>query len=127
MTDESIYPVTECVEYQDDVSYRDILMRVILLTNGPCPENTPEPDVFEHFLNRVFDATNYNEILHQFYMDSAAFMISEDPGIGLAVLCSFDYFALFHKVLCDYFSADATHPFTMETPSVVSLRAKMTR
>ena len=69
--------------------------------------------------------------MYDIYIKAAGFMMSEDPGIGLAVLFSYDYFALFHLVLCDYFTtgqiAATLSLDETTTKSVVNLRKKMER
>lgn len=120
-----MYPYQEHIKYEDDSQYRDLIMRVILQTvenekgAEPCPET-----LFARFLDEIYESTKDQEILQDFYIKAAGFMMSEDPGIGLAVLFSYDYFSLFHYVLCDFYNKIE---LLETTPSVINLTKKMTR
>ena len=134
----SIYPVEEIIHYNDDKEYRQCIRRVFAMVcrSIVTPEmvaNIDETtlDEYDHdqetmakFLDRIYDNTIHHNILQDFYKKAAAFMLSEDPSIGLAILFSYDYFKLFHLVLCDFFRDGVIN---QETVSVINLQKKMAR
>jgi hypothetical protein len=56
-------------------------------------------------LNHVYSITKENTHFQELYSYAAATMFSTDPEIGLAVLFSYDYFVLFHPLLCSFHQA----------------------
>lgn len=132
------YPIHEIVTYQNDKEYRECIRRVFcMVCKSIIPEKTAKDwdettlDEYNHdqetmakFLDRIYENTIQVDILHDLYKEAAACMISEDPSIGLAILFSYDYFELFHCVLCDFFKSKN---IDQETASVINLKKKMTR
>jgi hypothetical protein len=55
------------------------------------------------FLDYVFEKTKDNCLFGELYSSAAAAMFSIDHEIGLSVLFSYDYLALFHACLCNFF------------------------
>ena len=56
------------------------------------------------FLETTYEQTSSNPSFHTLYVLAAGAMMSEDPNIGLAVLCSYDYLIYFHTCLCAHHS-----------------------
>jgi hypothetical protein len=67
--------------------------------------------------------TRRNTAFQLLYKLAASRMFSEDVGIGMAVLMSYDYFALFHSCLQD-FDNDPSE-FSEQSPSYVALSKKL--
>jgi hypothetical protein len=74
-------------------------------------------------LDFVFEKTFENALFQELYDIAAAKMISMDRSIGLAVLFSYDYMALFHRCLCCYFTNPAD--FSETSDSYVCLKKKI--
>ena len=51
-------------------------------------------------LDYIYSITKKNACFQELYGYAAATMFSTDPEIGLAVLFSYDYFILFHPLIC---------------------------
>ena len=62
-------------------------------------------------LDYIYSITKKNVCFQELYGYAAATMFSTDPEIGLAVLFSYDYFLLFHPLLCSIF-----HPLQITGP-----------
>lgn len=138
MSDKREYPVTLSVSYTNDKEYRqcirEIFAMVSMAGNVPNPHSLDEVTLDENdfdqettrlFLEYVYEKTIHNRDLKELYKTAAALMICEDPSIGLAVLFSYDYFTMFHRVLCDFFSG--TVLVNQENEHVKSLQKKMSR
>ena len=133
------YPIDEIIRYQDDKEYRACIRRVFnmvchALVSGNTMRDWDETtlDEYDHdqetmakFLDNIYNATATIPLFHDLYITAAGFMFSEDPSIGLAVLFSYDYFALFHCVLSDFFRGDVA--LDSQTMSVCNLKKKMAR
>lgn len=138
INDTQIYPINETVKYNDDKEYRACIRRIFcMVCKSIIPEKTAKDwdettlDEYDHdqetmakFLDRIYENTIQIDILQDLYKVAAGFMLSEDPSIGLAILFSYDYFELFHCVLCDFFK---NNKIDQEAVSVVNLKKKMTR
>jgi hypothetical protein len=132
------YPVEEIISYKNDKEYRSCIRRVFSmvcksiispkiaseLDETTLDEYNHDQETMAKFLDRIYENTIHTRILQDLYKKAAAFLLSEDPSIGLAILFSYDYFELFHFVLCDYFQ---NKTIDQETPSVMNLQKKMTR
>jgi|APCry1669189534_1035231.scaffolds.fasta_scaffold158907_2 hypothetical protein len=71
----------------------------------------------------LYAVTREHPIFQELYQSAAATMISEAATIGLAVLCSYDYFHLFHDCLREFLQAPDT--FCDTQFSVVMLKKKI--
>ena len=98
--------------YDDDSSYRECLRNMFMMI-----ELTPNTDI-DHITNDennydeesmskamdiIYEKTRNDKLFQYLYQHGAAKMFSMDQEIGLAVLCSYDYFHLFHMCLRDFF------------------------
>ena len=145
MSEKSLYyPINMKISYKNDIEYRQAIRHLfkmtcnILSTTGDDEEEIDEitQDEWNYdsecttpFMNFIYNSTSEIPIFQEFYKKSAGFMLSEDAGIGLAILFSYDYLELFHRVLCDYFKYidDKGPMFDQQLLSVIELRQKLTR
>lgn len=112
------YPKEKTVTYTNDREYREAIRDVFqMVCQSVVPiesniadldeitldEYNYDQDAMREFLDYVYDATSKDVNMMTLYKEAAALMFSEDEGIGLAVLFSYDYFQSFHVVLCEYF------------------------
>lgn len=77
------------------------------------------------YLDKVYLDTKASVEFSMLYNTAAALMISTDPEIGLAVLMSYDYLALFCACYSEYMRAPAA--FSQNSPQFKMLMEKMTR
>ena len=70
-------------------------------------------DIVNATMEYVLECTKGVPELMELYRMAAATMISEDVGLGIAVLFSYDYMQMFHLCLVDFysdcFSAESEH------------------
>jgi hypothetical protein len=71
----------------------------------------------------IYEKTRNHILFQNLYQHGAAKMFSLDQEIGLAVLCSYDYFHLFHMCLKDSFGDSTT--FSEKSESYMSLVKKI--
>jgi hypothetical protein len=74
-------------------------------------------------MDLIETVTRSNKTFQLLYKLAASRMFSEDVGIGLAVLMSYDYFALFHACLQDM--VNDPDDFSEQTASYVALSKKL--
>ena len=82
------------------------------------------------FMDYIYFHTKSHPVFVDLYETAAAVMMSTDTEIGLVVLFSYDYFPLFHLVLCDFFRATKTtnhHTFTTDNEHVQAVKNKFKR
>jgi len=129
------YPYDQTIVYENDKEYRKCIREIFrMVTNIPenskgidevtLDENDHDQEVMRVFLDYIYEKTIHNDCLKQLYQDAAALMISEDCGIGLVILFSYDYFHMFHPILCEFFTKNEIN---QENPNVVKLEKKMKR
>lgn len=133
------YPIDMIIKYENDKEYRECIRKVFKMVcksmisvedlqdidDVTLDEYDHDQETMREFLDFVYDATILNETLEDLYKKAAALMISEDAGIGLAVLFSYDYFKFFHPIMCDFFSNSIqVNEFT---PSVIKLNEKLSK
>jgi hypothetical protein len=73
-------------------------------------------------MDYIYDKTKQNECFKEFYVLAAARMFSQDDQIGLAVLFSYDYFALFHACLVEFLEK---HQFQEKSINYINLKNKI--
>ena len=106
------YNINQHVEYHDDFSYRENVrtvfgMNVCVDLDNDYDEVTKDELLYEENamskgLDAIYEKTKDVADFKKIYEISAGFMLSNDPNIGLAVIFSYDYFALFHLCLVDF-------------------------
>ena len=117
------YPYEIKLHYSNDQQYRECMRKVCqaqscqLVVAGTediddvtRDEWDFDQDAMTRLLDTVYLHTRAAPFFQRIYQIAAGKMLSEDPEIGLAVLFSYDYFALFHACLCDFFQAMAKNP-----------------
>jgi hypothetical protein len=92
------------------------------------PQPPQPPQLSRNFIKKrsmdfVYEKTFESALFQELYDIAASKMISMDRSIGLAVLFSYDYMALFHRCLCCYFTKH--EDFTETHDSYVSLKKKL--
>jgi hypothetical protein len=96
--------------------------------NSDIDEITRDEQDYDEFaasktMDFVYEKTFEHVLFQELYDIAASKMISMDRSIGLAVLFSYDYMALFHRCLCCYFTKP--EDFTETHDSYVSLKKKL--
>ena len=123
-----VYDTSVVVSYATTTEYRSCLRKLFNMVNvrggeedavdeteddddDDDAETRDENDYDESMCCKMMDFiylhTKEDPVLLDLYERAAATMMSVDCEIGLVVLFSYDYFHMFHLVLCDYFSAVA--------------------
>ncbi len=131
------YNIEIKVNYSDNHEYRDFLRNVFYMNM----ENTPDLSYIEDLdnetkdemsydydamfegMNYIFKETMNHPLFLELYEIGASKMFSLDKNIGLAILFSYDYFALFHLCLVDFFTDPNT--FTKENIHFLTLKHKI--
>ena len=106
------------VNYKDNSEYRQCLRDVFemnptlppidadeVLDDETRDELMYESDAISRGLDEIYAITQNEVAFGRLYEIAAGQMLSQDPGIGLAVLCSYDYFAQFYTCVQDYVMA----------------------
>lgn len=97
--------------YNNDFEYRKTIRSLFCMISPPSDSDLDEitrdeqdfdAEATEHMMNYLFDQTKYDVCFQTLYDIAAGKMFSMDRSIGLAVLCSYDYLAHFHKCLCRF-------------------------
>jgi hypothetical protein len=111
------YNVNTTVTYETDEEYRaalqlqlDIVLDDFLMEQGTVP-----------LMTEIFSQTADHPIFIGLYTKSAALMFSTNLETGLVVLFCYDFFHVFHKVLCDFYNDPAT--ITESNEHVIKLQA----
>jgi hypothetical protein len=108
------------VQYKNNQEYRNCIreifrMQEFISTLDIDDETKDEQNYDDRSTSKVLDyiysITKKNACFQELYGYAAATMFSTDPEIGLAVLFSYDYFLLFHPLLCSVF-----HPLQITGP-----------
>lgn len=108
------YPVHLDISYNTDTEYRDAVRQLMSMKPQPplssCSEavdmdpiTLDEMDMDDaavtSFMDFVYEHTKTDYACMTLYQLAAATMFSEDPSIGLAVLCSYSYLREFHQAM----------------------------
>jgi hypothetical protein len=109
-----IYNTSEkTMSYKNDFEYRACLRQLFCMKRpADLDEDIDEisrdeqdfdMDATTKTLDYVYETTCNHFAFQELYDNAAAKMISMDRSIGLSVLFSYDYFALFHSCLCSFY------------------------
>lgn len=118
--------------YNDDASYRQCLRNIFdmkektpnnNIDHVTNDENNYDQDSVSKAMDIIYDKTRNHRLFQNLYQHGASKMFSMDQEIGLAVLCSYDYFHLFHMCLKNFFCAQTT--FHEKSESYMSLIKKI--
>jgi len=130
MTD---YNTKLVIQYSNDREYRASLReifsmkRVIRLDPDldeiSRDEQDYDIDAASQKMDFIFERTSGHPRFQELYDIAASKMISMDRNIGLSVLFSYDYFALFHRCLCSFF--DDPDEFDEANMAFVALKKKI--
>ena len=129
------------VHYNNDFEYRKWLRRLFCmkmpdLDENEVDENLDQDDIISrdeadfdeksatNALDFVFNNTKDNIYFQELYSLAASKMLSLDQNIGLSVLYSYDYMALFHYCVCCYI--ENNDEFNDTNVWFVRLRKKLT-
>jgi hypothetical protein len=131
-----LYNLSEPVlQYTNDIEYRKSMRNLFCMISPRITEESSEVDditrdeqdyddsASSKMLDFVYEKTFEHTLFQELYDIAASKMISMDRSIGLAVLFSYDYMALFHRCLCSFFSSPETFDSTHD--SYVSLKKKL--
>lgn len=132
-----MYNINISVSYNNNTSYRECLRNVCSMdiSNLNIPfdqmedldDETKDELLFDqNAMNRtmdyVYELTKENTCFKEFYLLGAGQMFSQDEQIGLAVLFSYDYFALFHVCLIEFLNK---HEFQENSINYINLKNKI--
>lgn len=130
------YPTHITIQYIDDYEYRSSIRQLfnmsgdnslLSVTDDVDPvsldENNYDPAAAQKILDYVYTNTKTHPIFKEIYTLAAGFMFSENEEIGLAVLFSYDYLAVFHPCICVFF--ETPDQFTHYHPLVKALAKKI--
>ena len=111
MTD---YNTKLVIQYSNDGEYRASLREIFSmkrvieidpdLDEISRDEQDYDIDAASQKMDFIFERTSGHPRFQELYDIAASKMISMDRNIGLSVLFSYDYFALFHRCLCSFFA-----------------------
>jgi len=112
------------IQYSNNAEYREVLRTLFQMSKQPMDEKTKDEETKDNetkddesidnetkdeldydetasskFLNSVYEKTKNKKEFQKLFDLAAACMFSTDREIGLAVLFSYDYLALFYQVL----------------------------
>ena len=116
------YP-TELVlqPYEDNLEYRKQFRQLTSMDSDVCESNVQEKNhnnnldeetideefydekAVSRFIDFLLLHTEKNALFQTIYYKAANQMLSEDYGIGITILLSYDYLFEFHVCLVDYF------------------------
>ena len=128
------YPTDIKIYYKNDIEYRKVMRSLFQMTcnilsiTDDIDEITQDEWNYDSesttpFMDFIYESTHENPVFQELYKKSAGLMLSEDEGIGLAILFSYDYLELFHNVLCDYFKSGLTSENVYSLPNFSGFRS----
>lgn len=109
-----------CIRRAFGMKLKEYDNNVDLVSND---ESNYDDDAVTKVMDEIEMVTKESPVFADLYRQAAAKMLSVSTSIGLSVLFSYDYAALFHACLCAYRSdPDA---FSIEHPAYCALIKKM--
>jgi len=122
------------VQYENDSQYRACLRQMFCMITPKdldaeldiitMDENDYDEAATSKAMDFVYEKTRKNPQFLHLYDQAAAKMLSEDREIGLAVLFSYDYMALFHN--CIQCFMERPREFTKDCIEYTELHNKLT-
>jgi hypothetical protein len=112
------YPVHYKVQYTNDREYRKCIRELFQMNPNNYPDVIEEADEdfkdeveyddesAEKVIDYIMSITKNDPLYHELYEMAAATMMTEDLGLGLVLLFSYDYLELFHPILILYINPD---------------------
>jgi len=118
---EATYPVDLTVEYATDDEYRNTICQLFRRFGSPLCGQLADDDGGQTSErvdgDRDYDDTHFyactdflksRTLMHSefrdLYVAAAGLFMMDNPETGIVVLLSYDYFAAYHRLLCDYFT-----------------------
>ncbi len=93
------YNIDAVINYETDDEYRTALeaqlhieLEAFILEEGTVP-----------LLGEIYSQTKDIQVFADLYEKSAAIMFSTNLETGLVVLFCYDFFKIFHRILCDFY------------------------
>ena len=127
------YPVHLDLAYSNDAEYRAAVRKLMSMQCNAAHTATMDavtadeldidPDAMTVFLDFVYHQTQNDNTCMALYRLAAATMFSEDPTIGLAVLCSYSYLREFHQAMRTFFLNIQSE----DNPALQALIAQLSR
>lgn len=125
-------------KYSDNTSYRLALRTVIGMQTPEYVHSSREDDIDEEtadeqyydetymatFLDSIYLKTKDHALFKELYEIAAGKMLSLNPEIGLAVLLSYDYLALFYRCVQEYSASPES--FTNTNKAYMAIKHKIT-
>lgn len=102
------------VTYKNTHDYRNELRRIFLMNSSNYPliddsvddesrdELEYDDKAMSRALDHIYSKTKDNELFQEIYEKAAGCMLSNDPEIGLTILCSYDYLDVFIPCYREY-------------------------
>lgn len=84
------------VSYDDDEGYQQTVCKIFTMDYEDYNCDNP---ALNNVLDSIYLKTHTHPLFQKVYIQSASFMFSEDPEIGLSVLFAYDNLPLFHTML----------------------------
>jgi len=101
------YDITYKIAYDTDDEYRQCIQSVFgleMIATETEDEIIYDMDSLSIACDNIFKATKDLSLFHNIYKKAALLMVSEEPSVGLAIMFSFDYFAMFHPCVVALFT-----------------------
>ena len=103
--------IHEDSNYNNNATYRQCIRNIFNMKEQEKDENIDsitndennyDEETMARSMDFIYEKTKHHLLFKTLYQHGAASMFSLNNEIGLAVLCSYDYFHLFHLCLRDF-------------------------
>lgn len=103
--------IHEDSNYNNNATYRQCIRNIFNMKEQEKDENIDsitndennyDEETMARSMDFIYEKTKHHLLFQTLYQHGAARMFSLNNEIGLAVLCSYDYFHLFHLCLRDF-------------------------
>ena len=126
-----IYNINYDVDYNDNSQFRHALRNAFFMNcvedkNNDVMDEVSRDELFydndavSNCLTFILNKTQDNVLFKEIYLITAGRVLSDDLGIGLTILFSYDNFKLFHLLLRDFFNKPSS--FNENTLSYINLK-----
>ena len=122
------------VRYENDSGYRSCMRKLFCMITPEdldtdldeitMDENDYDEEAATKAMDFIYAKTHKHPVFRTLYEKGAGCMLSTDPEIGLAVLFSYDYMAMFHKCIRCFF--ENPDNFNEECDEYAELHTKLT-
>ena len=110
-----MYDISINVNYNNNHEFRENLRQVFKMNSFPTDidhtiDNISKDELMydenaaQQSMDFILNSTQSLPFFKDLYLITASRFFSEDPGIGLSIMFSYDNFKLFHLLLREYFS-----------------------